>query len=70
MLWILFSNAHENKFLYTYLRKFFFFEKVNKLIFFKSHDYFQNMKINVIFLLNNFLFYMKNIVQCLHHTRY
>jgi len=28
------------------------------------------IKANVVFLLNNFLFYMQKIVQCLHHTRY
>jgi len=30
----------------------------------KTHDYLQNIKINVVFLLNDFLFYMQNTVQC------
>ena len=49
MLWILFFYVYENK-----------FEKVNKLIFFKTHNYFQNIKINVMFLLNNFNLYAKH----------
>jgi len=36
------------------------FEKVNKLIFFKTHNYFQNIKINVMFLLNNLNLYAKH----------
>ena len=41
----------------------------NLIFFFKTHDYFQNIKFNVMFLLNKFLFYMQNTVQCLHCTR-
>jgi len=26
------------------------------------------IKINVVFLLNNFVFYMQKTIQCLHHT--
>jgi len=35
----------------------------------KTHDYFQNININIMFLLIKFLFYMQNIVQCLHCFR-
>jgi len=34
----------------------------------ETHDYFQIININVVFILNNFLFYIQNNVQCLHHT--
>jgi len=60
MLWILFSYVRENKFLYTCIKKLIKY-------FFKTHDYFQNIIINIMFLLNKFLFYMQN-TQCLHRT--
>jgi len=35
----------------------------------KFDDYFQNININVVFLLNMFLFYMKNSFKYLRHVR-
>jgi len=35
----------------------------------KIHDYFQNINFNIMFLLNNILFYMQNTMQCLLCTR-
>ena len=34
----------------------------------ETNDYFQNININVVFLLINFLFYMQNTFQCLHRS--
>jgi len=35
----------------------------------ETRDYFLNFNIDVVFLFNNFLFYMQNTVQCLHCIR-
>jgi len=34
----------------------------------KIRNYFVNININVVFLLNKFLFYIQNTVQCLYHS--
>jgi len=49
---------------YIYINKFYIHiwkSRYDKLL--ETHDYFQYVNINVVFLLNNFLFYMQDTVQ-------
>jgi len=43
--------------------------KLPLIFFLKTHDFFQNININVMFLLNSFSFYMLNTIKYFHDTR-